>query len=145
MGHALIVTTKRYIHATDHGKRGATNVLSAGSSACRRLLKLVSRGPSTYPLIKSHLVHISSGASKTTSGELFGVGRGSFDPMVGRRRKSIVIGIGRAFRSRTISHSLTSFTSRCCSVYVFSCFFCHKHATSLCSDERCRSCKLFEY
>ena len=28
MGHASIVTTIRYIHATDHGKRGAITVLS---------------------------------------------------------------------------------------------------------------------
>ena len=28
MGHASIVTTMRYIHATDQGKRGAITVLS---------------------------------------------------------------------------------------------------------------------
>jgi len=60
MGHASIVTTMRYIHATDQGKRGAITVLSeyrqkqrhkfvtdektAGSSTCRKsLLIMVSR------------------------------------------------------------------------------------------------------
>jgi len=65
MGHASFVTTMRYIHATDRGKRGAIVVLSeyrqkhrqqdghklvtnekaTGPSACRKSLKImVSRG-----------------------------------------------------------------------------------------------------
>jgi hypothetical protein len=60
MGHASIVTTMRYIHATDQGKRGAITVLSdyrrqrqkatsqvchkqqtAGSATCRKSLKIM--------------------------------------------------------------------------------------------------------
>jgi integrase len=57
MGHASIVTTMRYIHATDQGKRGAITVLSeyrqkrrhksvtkrkaAGFSTCRKSLKIM--------------------------------------------------------------------------------------------------------
>ena len=65
MGHASIVTTMRYIHATDQGKRGAITVLSEyrqqrrqkighklvinekrqAASTCRKYLKImVSRG-----------------------------------------------------------------------------------------------------
>ncbi len=36
MGHASIVTTMRYIHATDQGKRGAITVLSEYRQQQRR-------------------------------------------------------------------------------------------------------------
>src|SRR5687768_6710119 len=54
----------------------------------------------------------------------------------------LLLAFGRAFRSRTISHSLTSFTIRCL-LYTFSAVCSvHKQATCLYSDERGRSCKL---
>ena len=45
MGHASIVTTMRYIHATDQGKRGAITVLSEYRQQRRRKVghKLVTK------------------------------------------------------------------------------------------------------